>query len=150
MVNLKKWCLHLCKEQRQVTRAWFYITFCLQVQTWLTLQVLVPMQAFLKEPVGNDAQVLLAKMYAETKDAMASSAHWFVRVSLELQLGAVKDAQRTVTLFGQHLVDFPAPCWLLHFRTLLHWSTGELDQVPPQCSQSGLAAAWCCALSGTL
>lgn len=108
------------------------------------------MQAFLKKPVGNDAQVLLATVYAETKDAMASSAHWFVRVSLELQLGFVKHAQSIVTLFGQHLVDFPAPCWLLHFRTLLHWSTGELDRVPPHFSQSGFAAAWCCALCGTL
>ena len=100
------------------------------------------MQAFTKKPVGDEAKALLATVYAETAEAMQSHAHWFVRASLEMQLGCVQEAQYTLELFGQHLADFAPPCWLAHFRVLLHWSTGEVEQVSP-CSTSEMAASWC-------
>ena len=80
-------------------------------------------------PTGDAAEALLTTVYDQTAVASQCSALFFVRASLELQLDRVQDAHQTVATISQNLGDIPPPCWLLHFKTMLHWSKGQIGEV---------------------
>lgn len=101
------------------------------------------MQAFRLRPVDGEAEALLDRVHTQTAKATQCSALLFVMASLESQLNRLQDAHQTVAAIGQRLGDIPPPCWLLHFRTLLHWSKGNVVQVCHQRSGMLLVASAC-------
>lgn len=89
-------------------------------------------QAFKSNPTGQAAEDLLARVLPQTEIANQCSALYYIRASLQLQLGRFADAADSVQTLFKQLAGAPHPCWVHAVTIQIAWCQGELDQVKQQ------------------